>query len=83
MRKLILGLGAALLLAQGGCTTAYNQRQFALRTDAEICSRYGVDRRSQVYLDCLATQEQRREAATVRQTGLIAEGTDVIAGRRY
>lgn len=83
MQRLITSLGILSLLLASGCTTAFNQRQFALRTDAEICSRYGVDRRSPVYLDCLAQQESRREAATARQTGLIAEGTEVIAGRRY
>lgn len=83
MRKIIVSLGAVTLLLPAGCTTAFNQRQFALRTDAEICSRYGVDRKSAVYLDCMALQEQRREAATARDNGLRADGTAIISGQKY
>lgn len=84
MRSVIIGLGVLSLLLTSGCSmSAFNQRQFAKRTDAEICARYGVDPRSQVYLDCIVEQERRRDAATARQTGLISEGTDVVAGRRY
>ncbi|KQT53028.1 hypothetical protein ASG54_07940 [Aureimonas sp. Leaf460] len=79
----MLSLAMLSLLSSGGCTTAYNQRQFALRTDAEICSRYGVDRKSQVYLDCMAAQEHRRDVATARHTGLVGEGTEAIAGPVY
>lgn len=54
MRSVIIGLGALSLLLTSGCSmSAFNQRQFAKRTDAEICARYGVDPRSQVYLDCI------------------------------
>lgn len=79
----MLSLGVLSLLLQSGCTTAYNQRQFALRTDAEICSRYGVDRKSQVYLDCMVAQEQRRDVATARHNALIMQGTEAIASPAY
>jgi len=83
MRKTILSLGMGLLCLQAGCISAYSQRQVALRQDQEVCARYGVDYESPVYRDCIAVQEQRREAATARQNRLTAQGIDVIEGRSY